>query len=124
MMVRGEISRPCDFCFQIAFRAPALVCRPSEPELSPPQPHISESNAHPGEQQSAADMAAGLKKVEKQIACAVKTMQKGDAQAIKFLAKHGPKCEESKQSAGKFEKQKSYNFSLIEKFHSTHFEKQ
>ena len=84
MLVRGEISHVCDFC-QNAFRAPALVCRPSEPELSPPQPHIPESNALPGEAQS----AVGMKKVEKQIASEVKKMQKGDLNALKVVRRYG-----------------------------------
>ena len=47
----------------------------------------------------------------------------GEPSLVELWLQPRPKCEELKQSAGKFEKQKSYNFSLIEKFHSTHFEK-
>ena len=59
----------------------------------PHSPTFLESNALPGE----AKTAAGMKKVEKAIAKEVKKMQKDDLDALKFLAEHGPKCEESKQ---------------------------
>ena len=77
MLVRGEISEVCDFC-KNAFRSPALVCRPSEPEPSPDEPCSPACAAPAGEAQQ-------MEKVKKAIAKEVKKMQKGDAEALLVL---------------------------------------